>query len=99
MGLRGGRVGSAAVPNVAVVSDTTAYLPEGVVEANDIRLVSLYVNFGSERTEREADIRLRPCQFFLLCTGGDVALLCGGRLGDAAQDMPCADRGVRVFEK
>ncbi|HKP91885.1 MAG TPA: DegV family protein [Thermoleophilaceae bacterium] len=45
------------MPNVAVVSDTTAYLPSEVVAANDIRLVSLYVNFGAERTEREADIR------------------------------------------
>jgi fatty acid kinase fatty acid binding subunit len=45
------------VPNVAVVTDTTAYLPGEVVEANDIRLVSLYVNFGAERTEREAEIR------------------------------------------
>jgi DegV family protein with EDD domain len=50
------RVGSAAVPRVAVVSDTTAYMPAEVVEANDIRLVSLYVNFDGERTEREADI-------------------------------------------
>jgi DegV family protein with EDD domain len=45
------------VPNVAVVSDTTAYLPSEVVAANDIGLVSLYVNFDAERTEREADIR------------------------------------------
>jgi fatty acid kinase fatty acid binding subunit len=44
------------VPTVAVVSDTTAYLPPEVAEANDIRVVSLYVNFGAERTEREADI-------------------------------------------
>jgi DegV family protein with EDD domain len=45
------------MPNVAVVSDTTAYLPSEVVTANDIRLVSLYVNFDAERTEREAEIR------------------------------------------
>ena len=44
------------MPPVAVVSDTTAYLPRAVVEANDIHLVSLYVNFGAERTERESDI-------------------------------------------
>ena len=44
------------MPKVAVVSDTTAYMPADVAEANDIRLVSLYVNFGAERTEREADI-------------------------------------------
>ena len=41
---------------VAVVSDTTAYLPEDAVRSNRIHLVSLYVVFGGERTEREADI-------------------------------------------
>ncbi|HEX8065294.1 MAG TPA: DegV family protein [Thermoleophilaceae bacterium] len=44
------------MPRVAVVSDTTGYLPREIVEAHDVRLVSLYVNFGGERTEREADI-------------------------------------------
>src|SRR5215212_3755909 len=44
------------MPPVAVVSDSTAYLPRGLVEANSINLVSLYVNFGGERTERESDI-------------------------------------------
>ena len=42
---------------VAVVTDTTGYLPDQVIEANGIHLVSLYVNFGGERTEREADLR------------------------------------------
>jgi DegV family protein with EDD domain len=41
---------------VAVVSDTTSYLPSEVVEANRIHVVSLYVVFGGERTVREADI-------------------------------------------
>ena len=44
------------MPPVTVVSDTTGYLPVEVVEANGIQLVSLYVNFGGERTEREADL-------------------------------------------
>jgi len=44
------------MPGVAVVSDTTAYLPPSVVQANGISLVSLYVNHGTERTDREADI-------------------------------------------
>jgi DegV family protein with EDD domain len=44
------------MPRVAVVSDTTAYLPRDVVDANQIHLVSLYVNFGTDRAEREADI-------------------------------------------
>ena len=42
--------------SVAVVSDTTGYLPRQVAEDNDIQLVSLYVNFGGERTERELDM-------------------------------------------
>ncbi|MEA2374942.1 MAG: fatty acid kinase fatty acid binding subunit [Thermoleophilaceae bacterium] len=44
------------MPRATVVTDTTAYLPTEVAEANGIRLVSLYVNFGGQRTEREADI-------------------------------------------
>jgi DegV family protein with EDD domain len=44
------------VPRVSIVSDSTAYLPREVVEANRITLVSLYINWGGERTERESDI-------------------------------------------
>jgi DegV family protein with EDD domain len=42
-----------AMPNVAVVTDTTHYLPRDIVAYNDITEVSLYVNDG-ERTERES---------------------------------------------
>ncbi|MGZ4202574.1 MAG: DegV family protein [Thermoleophilaceae bacterium] len=42
--------------SVAVVADTTGYLPRELAAANQIELVSLYVNFGGERTVREADI-------------------------------------------
>jgi DegV family protein with EDD domain len=41
---------------VAIVTDTTGYLPADVVEANQITQVSLYINWGSDRTERDADI-------------------------------------------
>jgi DegV family protein with EDD domain len=41
---------------VAVVTDTTSYLPGDLAEANQIHLVSLYVVFGGDRTVREADI-------------------------------------------
>jgi DegV family protein with EDD domain len=44
------------MPPVTVVTDTTAYLPADVVEQNQIKLVSLYINWGPERTEREAEI-------------------------------------------
>jgi DegV family protein with EDD domain len=41
---------------VAVVTDTTSYLPGELAAANHIQVVSLYVVFGGERTVREADI-------------------------------------------
>jgi fatty acid kinase fatty acid binding subunit len=44
------------MPGVAIVTDTTAYAPSELLEANGVRVVSLYVNFGAARTEREADI-------------------------------------------
>jgi DegV family protein with EDD domain len=44
------------MPPVAVVTDTTGYLPVEVAEANGIHLVSLYVNFGEGRADREADL-------------------------------------------
>jgi DegV family protein with EDD domain len=44
------------MPNVAVVSDTTAYLPTAVVAEHGIELVSLYVNFGPDRTIPESEI-------------------------------------------
>src|SRR5436309_3522481 len=42
-------------PSVAIVSDTTAYLPAEVVRDNEISLVSLYVNW-EDRSERELDM-------------------------------------------
>jgi len=40
---------------VAIVTDTTAYLPGDVVERDEISLVSLYVNWD-DRSERELDM-------------------------------------------
>ena len=44
------------MPRVAVVTDSTSYLPAEVLEANQIGVVSLYVNFGGGRTDREVDV-------------------------------------------
>ena len=44
------------MPRVAVVTDTTGYLPAEVVEANQITLVSLYINWGGDRTVKDAEI-------------------------------------------
>src|ERR1022692_1511887 len=40
---------------VTIVSDTCHYLPQELVAANDIRLVSLYVHLADE-TKRESEI-------------------------------------------
>src|SRR6266542_2734263 len=40
---------------VAIVSDSTAYLPRGLIEENQIQLVSLYVNW-EDKSERELDM-------------------------------------------
>jgi DegV family protein with EDD domain len=45
------------MPPVAVVTDTTAYLPDEVTAQHDIDVVSLYVNFeGGARTVRESEL-------------------------------------------
>src|SRR5688500_19544005 len=42
---------------VAVVTDTTHYMPSDVVERHDIHLVSLYVNWGNPvRNQRESEL-------------------------------------------
>jgi DegV family protein with EDD domain len=41
---------------VAVVTDSTSYLPDGVAEENDVTIVPLYVVFGGDRTVHETDI-------------------------------------------
>ena len=43
------------MPDVAVVTDTTHYLPAALVAQRGIREVSLYVSDG-DRQQREADI-------------------------------------------
>jgi DegV family protein with EDD domain len=43
------------VPGVAVVTDTTQYLPREVIARHGLHLVSLYVNWNG-RTDREADL-------------------------------------------
>jgi DegV family protein with EDD domain len=43
------------MPGVAVVTDTTHYLPAEVVRRHELHLVSLYVNWNG-RTDRESDL-------------------------------------------
>src|SRR5919112_1338605 len=43
------------MPGVAIVTDTTQYLPTEVVDRHGLHLVSLYVNWNG-RTDRESDL-------------------------------------------
>ena len=53
------------MPPVAVVTDTTGYLPDDVVAEHEIGVVSLYVNFeGGARTVPEAELMKRLDQVY-----------------------------------
>src|SRR5687768_6237875 len=52
------------MPGTAVVTDSTACLPAEIVEGNSIGVVSLYVNFGGDRTERETDLMADLDRFY-----------------------------------
>ena len=49
--------------DVAVVTDSTSYLPPDLLERNQIHVVPLYVVFGGDRTVREIDITDFPAFF------------------------------------
>ncbi len=51
------------MPEIAVVTDSTSYLPPDLVERNAIEIVPLYVVFGGDRTVREVDITDYPAFF------------------------------------
>lgn len=56
---------------VAVVTDTTSYLPTEITTELDVTLVPLYVVFGPDRVERETDITDYPA-FFEELRGADA---------------------------
>jgi len=86
------------VPPVAIVTDTTAYLPRDVAEANRIKLVSLYINWGGERTEPEADITDINAFMDELRTGDQLPTTSQPSVGDfmAAYEPLLADGGEVV---
>ena len=86
------------MPRVAIVTDTTAYLPREVVEANQITLVSLYINWGGERTEREADITDLDAFMEELRTGEHLPTTSQPSVGDfmSAYEPLLADGGEVV---
>jgi DegV family protein with EDD domain len=57
-------------------------MPPSAVSASGVELVSLYVNYGSERTEREADITDLGAFFEGLRAGGDLPTTSQPSVGD-----------------
>src|ERR671914_2932804 len=51
------------MPPVAVVTDSTSYLPPDLVERHGISVVPLYVVFGGDRTVPEVEITDYPAFF------------------------------------
>jgi DegV family protein with EDD domain len=51
------------MPPVAVVTDSTSYLPPELIERHGIHIVPLYVVFGGDRTVPEVDITDYPAFF------------------------------------
>src|SRR5215470_2322907 len=82
---------------VAVVTDTTQYLPREVIERHSIHLVSLYVNWQG-RTEREADLADYDAFYDFLRSGGALPSTSQPSVGDfIAVYEPLLERGDDVL--
>src|SRR3954452_21046329 len=77
----GVRVACSAMPPVAVVTDTTQYLPAEVIARHGLHLVSLYVNWDG-RTDREGDLGDFGAFYDHLRTGGDPPSTSQPSVGD-----------------
>jgi DegV family protein with EDD domain len=78
---------------VAVVTDTTQYLPREVIERHGIHLVSLYVNWNG-RTDREADLPDYDAYYDFLRSAGELPSTSQPSVGDfLAVYEPLVERG------
>jgi fatty acid-binding protein DegV len=66
---------------VAVVTDTTQYLPRAVIERHGIHLVSLYVNWNG-RTDREIDLPDYDAYYDFLISAGELPSTSQPSVGD-----------------
>jgi DegV family protein with EDD domain len=82
---------------VAVVTDTTQYLPREVIERHGLHLVSLYVNWDG-RTDREIDLPDYDEYYEFLRSGGDLPSTSQPSVGDfLAVYEPLVERGDDIL--
>jgi DegV family protein with EDD domain len=85
------------MPPVAVVTDTTQYLPQEVIERHGIHLVSLYVNWKG-RTDRESELGDYGAFYDFLRSGGDLPSTSQPSVGDfLAVYEPLIERGEDIL--
>jgi DegV family protein with EDD domain len=82
---------------VAVVTDTTHYLPREVVERHGLTLVPLYVNWNG-RTDRESELADYDEYYAFLTSGGELPSTSQPSVGDfLAVYEPLLDGGADVL--
>src|SRR6187551_2326584 len=82
---------------IAVVTDTTQYLPAEVIERHGIELVSLYVNWNG-RTDREIDLSDYDAYYDFLRSGGELPTTSQPSVGDfLAVYEPLVEQGDDIL--
>lgn len=82
---------------VAVVTDTTQYLPSDVIERHGISLVSLYVNWDG-RTDRESDLADYDAFYDHLRTAAELPSTSQPSVGDFLEVYePLVERGDAIL--
>ena len=88
---------SRRMSRVAVVTDTTQYLPREVIERHGLHLVSLYVNWDG-RTDRETDLPDFDALYAFLRSGGELPSTSQPSVGDfLAVYEPLIERGDDIL--
>src|SRR4051794_23081170 len=81
---------------IAVVTDTTQYLPRDVIARHGIHLVSLYVNWDG-RTDREIDLPDYDGFYDFLRSGGELPSTSQPSVGDfLAVYEPLVEQGLEI---
>src|SRR4051812_24766288 len=85
------------MPPVAVVTDSTQYLPREVIERHGVHLVSLYVNWDG-RVDREIDLPDYDAYYDFLKSGGELPSTSQPSVGDfLAVYEPLVERGAEIL--